>query len=48
MTINQVVLVLGANEMDFRPAGSEEDQSFSVRPVAHSSLLRSWSKGQHR
>lgn len=47
MGISQFVLVLGANETDFRPMCSGEEQNFSISPIACFSLLRSWSKGQH-
>lgn len=47
MSVSQLELVLGANEMYFRPTGSREEQSFSISPIARFSLLSSWSKGQH-
>lgn len=45
--MSQYVVVLGANGVDFRPMGSGEECSFSISPIAHFSLLRTWSKGQH-
>lgn len=45
--MSQDAVVLGANGVDFRPMGSAEERSFSISPIAHFSLLRTWSEGQH-
>lgn len=45
--LSQYAVVLGANEVYFRPMGSREERSFTISPTAHFSLLRTWSKGQH-